>query len=161
MIDSVWLKDELNNLRLEGISRQGFSDARTYAQTRKHVSMLTVSESVRMIFVTLYSPNKQPLIKKLIKGPTLSKIPTLDFNAYVNKWIQLDYPYGKDLILKLMIKSPAGNVGELVDIAKKYQITIDLMKLRRTLGMKRVRRSDKISQRQFLRFMRTLPSLSI
>ena len=85
MIDSVWLKNELDIIRHCGISRQGFTDARTYAQVRKHVSALTVNEAVRLAFIALYSPNKKPLIKKLIQGPTLTKMDPLDLNNQINQ----------------------------------------------------------------------------
>lgn len=161
IIDSIWLREELDMLRSDGLSRQGFTDARTHAQVRKHVSMLTVNESVRLVFVALYSPNKQPLIKKIISGPTLSKIPALDFNGYVNKWIHIDCPYGKDLILKIMSLCPNVTVRDMVDLSKKLSFPLELKNIRQILKLKthqRLRLNDRMNQDQYLRVMRNLVS---
>lgn len=157
LIDSVWLREELDKLRPDGLSRQGFTDVRNFAQTRKHVSMLTLNEAVRIVFVALYSPNKKPLIKRSVSGPTLSKIDPLDLNSYVDAWIRLGYPHGRELVKEIVQKCPIENIGDLIDTAKKYQVTLKISQIRQSLRIpkrKRIRMTTKITQPQVLKVLR-------
>lgn len=159
LISSVWLCAEIGKLRPDGISEQGFSKVRVAAQTRKHVSNLTLRETVRIIFVSLYNPQKTAIIKKLIKGPNLNEIDVLDLDSYVDKWIRLDYPYARDLVLRIISLESDITVGEVQTVAKKHHRPLDIKTIRRILRVpqnKRLSHKTKLTIRQALTIGRNL-----
>lgn len=140
LIDSVWLRDEINKLRPKGISQPGFSIARKDAQVKPATNILTLNESIRVIFICLYKPNKKPLIKKLIGGPNLNLIHPLRLNEYVDQWIQLDYSYARDLVVQVYQFKLKLSIQELEVGAKKLGVDLDLAKVRKLLRTSKKRR---------------------
>lgn len=164
LIDSVWLKLEINRLRPLGISDPGFSTARKEAQVKPSTNLLTLNEAVRVIFVCLYKPNKKSLIKTLINGPNLNAIHPLKLDGYINQWIQgHNYQYARDLVVQVYQFKLNLSVQELKVEAKKLGVEIDMTKLRTVLQLprqKRLRAKTILSSSQTRRIALNLTSLS-
>lgn len=164
LIDSVWLRLEINRLRPLGISEPGFSTARRDAQVKPSTNLLTPNEAVRLIFVCLYKPNKKSLIKSLINGPNLNAIHPLKLNVYVDQWIQgHDYQYARDLVVQVYQFKLNLSVEALKVEAKKLGVEINMTKVRSVLQLprkKRLRAKTILSSSQTRTIALHLPSLS-
>ena len=143
VIDSIWLRNEIDKIRPSGISPQGFSNVRKTAQVQPHLNTLTVNDSVKIVFVALYKPNGQSVIKKSIAGPNLNDICVMDLNIYVDQWIGKGCLHGRNLVKDIISLQNLTTVSEFQNAAKTLGQELDMDKVRSFLGTPRNKRLTK------------------
>lgn len=153
VVYAPWLRSEINKIRPNGVSPQGFSKLRKDACINHNSFMLTQREAAKLVFVSLYKPNGINLVKSIVNGCNLKDMDPLSMNRFFNMWTYLGAPYSNDLLIDIINIPLVLTLRDFLDLARLSGISIDIGSLRQYLGRYSLNKSSSLTNNEFKRLV--------
>ena len=149
VVYAPWLRSEINKIRPNGISPQGFSKLRKDAKVTLGGYMLTQREAAKLVFVSLYKPNGIPLVKSIVNGCNLKDMDPLTLNRLFNMWSYFGSPYSDGLLIDIINIPLVLTLKDFFYLARMSGIEVDIAGLRRYLGRHNLTKSSSLTNNEF------------